>query len=53
MDCLRVSKKQDITLGCQQETHITTKEKQKLEVKCQKKMHQIYGNRKQQEQLLS
>jgi hypothetical protein len=47
MDCLSVSKKQDTTFGCQQETHITTKETQKLEVKCQKIMHQTCGNRKQ------
>jgi hypothetical protein len=40
-------KKARYNTGCQQETHITTKETQKLDVKCQKKMHQTCGNRKQ------
>jgi hypothetical protein len=51
VDCLSVSKNQDTTLGCQEETHTTTKETHKSEMS--EKIHQTCRNRKQAGQLLS
>jgi hypothetical protein len=45
MDCLFGSKKQDPTICCLQETHLTTKDINK--VKGQRKISQARGNRKQ------